>query len=263
MHRTHQHSEWAIFDPVVVHQASTRNIGYTMSSNTFDYSGKENLEIMEDAVNYNQFLEDAVCRHAPDDGVVLDFGAGIGTYTRRMIDRGLNVVGIELDDHQRQVLLASDIDAHQSLDSITDASIDFIYSLNVLEHIEDDREVVKEFHRVLKPGAKALIYVPAFPILFSAMDRQVGHVRRYRKNRLIEPFVRAGFTIRRASYEDFLGFFASLVFKYLSSSEPRPLNPGMVVFYDRFVFPSSKLLSRIFGGLMGKNLLLVVEKPDS
>ncbi len=232
-----------------------------MSSSSFDYSGTENLEIMEEAVNYNQFLEDTVCRHAPQDGVVLDFGAGIGTYTRRMTNRGLNVVGIELDKRQRQVLLASGVEAHESLDAIADESVDFVYSLNVLEHIEDDRAVVREFNRVLKPGARALVYVPAFPILFSAMDRQVGHVRRYRKNRLIEPFAAEGFAIRRASYEDFLGFFASLVLRYLSSSEARPLNSGMVVFYDRFVFPTSKLLSRVFGRLMGKNLLLVVEKP--
>jgi SAM-dependent methyltransferase len=49
----------------------------------------------------------------------------------------------------------------------------------VLEHVENEREVVAEAVRVLRPGGVLVISVPAGPARMSASDVRAGHVRRY------------------------------------------------------------------------------------
>ena len=102
---------------------------------------------------------------------------------------------VELDPALREILRANGFDVAASLEDISPRSIDFLYSYNVLEHIEDDAKVVSAFHRVLAPGAPFLLYVPAFELLYSSMDRHVGHVRRYRRKDLVELVESAGFTV--------------------------------------------------------------------
>ena len=51
-----------------------------MSTDTFTYSGQDNLEAMRAAVRYNAFLADLIARHARPGERLLDFGAGLGTF---------------------------------------------------------------------------------------------------------------------------------------------------------------------------------------
>jgi SAM-dependent methyltransferase len=76
-------------------------------------------------------------------------------------------------------------EVYTSLDEIPDETFDWVYAFNVLEHINDDGQALAEWSTKLKTAVESrlLIYVPAFEILFSSMDRQVGHFRRYRKKR--------------------------------------------------------------------------------
>lgn len=53
-----------------------------------------------------------------------------------------------------------------------------LYSLNVLKHTANDSEVARELYRMLKPGGRLLVYVPAFSCLYSAMNRKIGHQHR-------------------------------------------------------------------------------------
>lgn len=57
-----------------------------------------------------------------------------------------------------------------------------------------------------------LIYAPAFPILFSSMDRKVGHLRRYRRKEPSELLEKVEIRVNADSYVDSLGFAATLVF---------------------------------------------------
>ena len=72
-------------------------------------------------------------------------------------------------------------------------------------------EALRAVYRCLRPGGRFYLYVPAFPLLFSAMDRKVGHHRRYRLAGLTSQLQRAGFRVLRARYADSLGFFATLL----------------------------------------------------
>jgi len=67
---------------------------------------------------------------------------------------------------------------------IADASVDAVVSVNLLEHIKDDRAALAEIARVLVPGGRAVIVVPAGPRTYDYYDRFLGHERRYARSEL-------------------------------------------------------------------------------
>ena len=83
---------------------------------------------------------------------------------------------------------------------VADGCLDLVTSLDTLEHIDDDAAALAEIYRVLKPGGHGLFTVPAHPWMFSAHDRALHHVRRYRRGEFKARVLEAGFTIRKFRY---------------------------------------------------------------
>ncbi|MBE6452511.1 MAG: class I SAM-dependent methyltransferase [Alphaproteobacteria bacterium] len=224
------------------------------------YSGEENLEIMNKAVNYNgRLLELLQKLIASKNDMIADLGAGNGYFVKELRELNYkNLVCVEPAQNMQKYL--KEFEVFLSMEDIEDCSLDFIYSLNVLEHIENDNAVIEQIYNKLKKGGKMLIYVPAFPCLYSKMDRKVGHYRRYLKDELSKKVERSGLIIEDCKYADFLGFFASLIFKMLPSQSGVP-SVKSIKFYDKFIFPLSVLADKITKGkLLGKNLYLVAVK---
>ena len=132
------------------------------------YTGVDNLEVMQEAVNYNRFLLDTVRRHAPASGKVLDFGAGSGQFAAPLKQLGMDLTALEPDQLLQQRLRAQGLHAVGSIEEVPDGSLDFIYTLNVLEHIEDDAQALRQLYAKLAPGGRLLVYVPAFPLLYTS-----------------------------------------------------------------------------------------------
>jgi len=229
---------------------------------TAAYTGTANLEVMEAARNYNTFLTAQVMAHARPGAAIVDFGAGTGTFAQRLTMAGYAVRCVELDPVLRHRLAAAGLGVYALTEEVPPASLDYIYSLNVLEHIEDDLGALRELRSRLKPGGRLMLYVPAFQSLYSSMDRLVGHFRRYRRHQLLALLRRAGFEIDGARYCDSLGFFATLAFKAIGNDSGR-LNERVVIFYDKFLFPLSRLLDRLLDRLLGKNLLVLARRGGS
>ena len=220
------------------------------------YPGTENLEVMAEAVRYNEHLLGLVRRHAPDGGQqVMDFGAGAGTFAQPLAAEGMRVTCIEPDADLRSRLEAMGLRAVPSLEGIPRRSFAMIYSLNVLEHIQDDRTVLSQLRECLSDEGILLLYVPAFQVLFSSMDRRVGHFRRYRKAGLASLLRCAGYDVQESRYVDSIGFLAGLA--YRMAGRDGKLNRRAVAFYDRWVFPGSLVLDRLLGRWLGKNLVVV------
>ena len=232
-----------------------------MQTSPVDYSGHENLETMAAALRYNGWLTALVARHAGECRRILDFGAGTGIFAASLAARGYDVVAVEPDATLRGAIAARGIGVVDSLESVAPASFGFAYSLNVLEHIDDDVGVLRALHATLRPGGTLLLYVPAFPLLTTSMDRAVGHVRRYLRAELQSKLAAAGFEGARLRYADSLGFFATLAFKTADPGDGRiRLRP--LVFYDRAVFPVSRRIDAITGRWFGKNLYAVARRPE-
>lgn len=76
-----------------------------------------------------------------------------------------------------------------------EAEFDVVGAFDVIEHIEDDRAVLREMHRAARPGGGILLTVPQHPFLWSEYDVRARHVRRYRARELREKVLEAGFEI--------------------------------------------------------------------
>jgi SAM-dependent methyltransferase len=85
-------------------------------------------------------------------------------------------------------------------------SFDLVTALDVIEHLDDDAQGLAEIRRVLKPGAPAVIFVPAFQSLWGPNDVQSGHRRRYRLGQLREVIEKAGLRVERISYANIAMF---------------------------------------------------------
>jgi SAM-dependent methyltransferase len=227
------------------------------------YQGTDNLEVLAEAARYNRFLVDALVQASGGCGTAIDFGAGTGTFATAAEKRGLRVMCVEPDPLLRQMLRDENLEVHAELQTVADESQDFIYTLNVLEHIEDDQSSLAALFAKLKPGGRLFVYVPAFERLFSSMDRKIGHHRRYHKRGLLQMASRTGFVIERAEYADSLGFFVTLLYKIFGSRSGH-VSPVMVRLYDFFVFPVSRVLDRIgCSRFLGKNLMVVMRRPKN
>ena len=227
--------------------------------NQIEYSGRDNLEVMQEAKNYNKFLLDLIFSSAKNDDVLVDFGAGSGTFSFPLTLAGYRVICVENDPVLFAKLAEHGMTVFNDLEQVADESIDCIYSLNVLEHIEKDDAILSLWYRKLRPGGNVLVYVPAFEILFSEMDRKVGHFRRYNKIELCHKLRNAGFKIIKSRYADSFGFFATIVYKLLNRGDGS-VDLNILKFYDRWVFPFSRFFDVVIYGLFGKNVYAMATK---
>ena len=116
-------------------------------------------------------------------GKILDLGAGTGMLSLELQNRGYEVWALDPSPEaigfcvKRGVKNAS-VGGAEKL-PFSDAFFDMVLMLDVLEHISDEQAPINEINRVLKPGGRMVITVPAFKILWSKWDEKIGHYRRY------------------------------------------------------------------------------------
>ncbi|MCX7967070.1 MAG: class I SAM-dependent methyltransferase [Armatimonadetes bacterium] len=77
---------------------------------------------------------------------------------------------------------------------------DLVAVLDVLEHLDDDCQALREIWRVLKPNGAVVFTVPAFMSLWSVHDIALAHKRRYLYREIHDKFIQAGFQLRHLSY---------------------------------------------------------------
>ncbi len=124
----------------------------------------ENLEAMRAARNYNASIAaraGAAAKRCPERLLAVDFGAGIGTFTGAVAPLFERTIAVEVEEASLQRLREAGYEVRRELAEIADGTVDFVFSISVLEHIDDDVAVLREFRRVLKPGGRVFIYVPA------------------------------------------------------------------------------------------------------
>ena len=81
-----------------------------------------------------------------------------------------------------------------------DESFDVVAAFDVVEHCEDDALAVSELARVLAPGGRMLLSVPAYQWAWSDHDVRAGHHRRYTRSRLERLVEGAGLSVARSTY---------------------------------------------------------------
>lgn len=139
----------------------------------------------------------------PENPVILDIGCGTGMLLEDLSGIG-NAIGLDFSG------IALDYCKNRGLDKLGRAdvrylpvksqSVDLITALDLIEHIEDDKGLMSEFERVLKPGGIAIMSVPAHKSLWSNHDVALHHFRRYEKEEFQQLIENAGLKPVKYSY---------------------------------------------------------------
>ncbi|MFH2062097.1 MAG: class I SAM-dependent methyltransferase, partial [Candidatus Beckwithbacteria bacterium] len=146
-------------------------------------------------------------KYVSKPGVVLDVGAGTGKLLEELKLNGWQVSGVDgaieaVEQSKRRGVVIHQHDIRKKLPFKVD-SFDLVTSLDVLEHIKDDKSLLIEMRRVLKPQGIILITVPAYQWLFSYWDKMLKHFRRYEKMDLVRLGNKAGLKLI------FISFYSS------------------------------------------------------
>jgi len=171
---------------------------------------------------------------------VLDVGCGDGYVIRELQQRFGFARAVGLDVNLTQSLRASLSSPAVQLVSELDVDpanrFDLVLLLDVLEHVEAPEEFLGGVLRDrLEPGGAVVLTVPAFPALFSHHDRELRHLRRYRRTQLLRTAEGAGARVVASGY-----FFASLL-----------ILRAFAVFFERMGRPASGRVEEGSAGVGG------------
>ncbi len=220
-------------------------------------TGEKTLEIMSTATWYNNWLLGQIAKHLRGD--ILEVGAGIGNFTSKLSRYG-KVVAIDYDTDYisstgRKNTDYGDIEKGKYF--FSGKSFDTIVCMNVLEHIKDDKKALSNMHSLLRKGGRLILLVPAFPFAFGAMDRDLGHFRRYTRNSAGRKVENVGSKIVESKYLNWLGLIGWIFNAKILKKKIIP--EGQVKLFDRvakiFLFVE-KFVSPAFG----LSVLVVGEK---
>jgi SAM-dependent methyltransferase len=131
-------------------------------------------------------------------GRAVDVGPGPGGNASVLRDLGWHVTAVEYTAVGAQLCRARGLDVVQGDGTrlpIGDRSVDLVMSTDVWEHIEDHEAAAAESFRVLRPGGRLLVAVPAGMEMWSGHDVALGHVRRYERQELLDLVQRHGFVV--------------------------------------------------------------------
>lgn len=155
-----------------------------------------------------------------------------------------------------------------------DATFDVVGAFDVLEHCDPEKQAIDELARVLAPGGRLLISVPAYQWAWSDHDVRAGHYRRYTEPRLLAVVQGAGLSVLRSTYA-FGGVFPFFVAERLvrrirgrARSRPRATGqqlPAVSPVMDTVLMGLSGLESRVLRRRdipFGSSVLLAAVKPE-
>jgi SAM-dependent methyltransferase len=189
--------------------------GATARPPAHDTDALWDLEVLAGARGLGDWMFEQFSPYVGDD--VVEVGAGIGTYTERLLDAGARRV-LAVDPEQPcTARLHERFDADPRVDVSGDelpgsadlrartGTADLVLCQNVLEHIDDERGAVAEMAGVLKPGGRLLLLVPAGPRLFGPLDEVYGHHRRYTRGHLRDVIESSGLEVEELYPFNLLG----------------------------------------------------------
>lgn len=150
-----------------------------------------------------------LARYASPNAQLLDAGCGTGANLQLLQAYG-NARGVDISEQAIEFCLGRDIaPAQLALASVSELPFpndffDLAISFEVICNIPDDQRAFSELARVLKPGGRVIIQVPAYQYLWSKHDVAVGHQRRYSARQVRHKLARAGLSIERLTHANAL-----------------------------------------------------------
>jgi SAM-dependent methyltransferase len=231
---------------------------------TLDAGLSHSLDLLADTYNYNHWIY-SLCR--PWLGTsILEVGAGTGNLTQFMLG-ARRLVCVE-PEAEYQGHLVDIVKPHLNttlyqlpIQELPERETDFDSALcvNVLEHIEDDRSALRAMAERVHMGGYVVLYVPAVMWAYGALDKELGHFRRYHKSTIRRLASECGLRIAYLRYINFIGLLG-----WWWSGRIRKeslIDPRKARFMDRLV-PVVSALERLVPVPVGQSILAVFQKQD-
>ncbi len=233
-----------------------------MTSKGPEYFGKD-LEAMSFALNYHKWILSEFYPYLGSS--VAEVGAGTGSFSELLLETSIKSLKAFEPSENMYPLLKETLSAYERAEAVNgffgsntmEDKFDAVLYVNVLEHIDDDASEIVNAYNALNNSGHLLIFVPALPWLYSNLDKQVGHFRRYVKKDLVHLAKNANFKIIKAKYFDIAGIIPWYINFVLLKNE---ISGGSVSLYDRLVVPPMRILEQFVPPPVGKNILLVARK---
>lgn len=179
---------------------------FALRRDIYVHRGPEILDRLAGARRFNAWMTDTI---APFVGKrVLEIGAGIGNMTRLLAPGRDLYCASDIDGEHLSRLKARlchrpnvrvtriDLTRGEDFEPLRE-TVDTVVCLNVVEHVEDDLSALRNLHRVLAPGGRAVVLVPQGQGIYGELDRVLGHWRRYSEQELRSKMEQAGFQLER------------------------------------------------------------------
>jgi glycosyltransferase involved in cell wall biosynthesis len=179
---------------------------YALSDRIYieDEYGGEILERLNRAPRFTRWMADVV---QPFVGQrVLEIGAGTGNMSAHLMPRD-SYWATDINPHYLDYLLTLRATRPYMQVARTNAMeresyprgqrFDTVVCLNVVEHVEDDLQALRNIWESLDPGGRAIILVPCGPGLYGTLDEVLGHFRRYTQEQLVSVAKEAGFRVEQ------------------------------------------------------------------
>jgi glycosyltransferase involved in cell wall biosynthesis len=223
---------------------------YRFSSNYSD-PGKVTLDAMEQAPRFNEWMYESI---KPWLGQrVAELGVGRGNLSRHIKQHEhvlltdyrtdyLEELRTRWQHHPHLEIGKLDMTERADYDQLRDFAPDSVVFLNVLEHIENDRAVLKALHETVPDGCRLVILVPFNQKLFSDFDRALGHFRRYETGELESKLREAGFEVQEQFFFNKVGVIAWYIANTLGKQGS--LKPWQLRLYN-FLTPIFRILDKV------------------
>jgi SAM-dependent methyltransferase len=202
-------------------------------------------------------------------GQIVEVGFGHGHYSDMLSQFG-DYCGLDHDresvENARKAMpdrkfAVCDILIREQLRAQFPDGVDAVFSINVLEHIEDDATAIANLVDTVKPGGHLLISVPALMLLYNDLDRLAGHCRRYTTKRLQGLLSDQPVEIVRLSYFNPVGGLGWLAnrLKRHDSLNDSAVN-GQIALFDKYIVPLSRALDPLSRSFFGQSVTCIARR---
>lgn len=142
-------------------------------------------------------LRTALSGYAAGARRALDLGSADGPSVRWLRELVPHTAAVDID---ARGLGAGGVCASAFSLPFADGTFDLVTAFDVIEHLEPEGAALGEAARVLRPGGRLLLSVPAYAWAWSDFDDKNGHHRRYTRTRAVAAVEGAGFVVERVTH---------------------------------------------------------------
>jgi len=208
--------------------------------------------------------------HFPSEGVTLDIGCGVGSNLKILESAGLRTVGLDRSIYAltlaKRKLHLPFINGDLNKLPFRSQSVGLIIAMDIFEHLEDDRNGIRECFQALKRGGILILTVPAFKWLWGIQDLVTHHKRRYTRKEILNQLTLEGFQVLKSSYFNFFLFFPILLVRRIThvlglkiSSENEINSPLLNSLLER-IFSLEPYLLKYFRFPFGVSIFCIARK---